>query len=319
MQVFLGYQAAASKRAPSVVAIGNFDGVHRGHQVILQRLVERARELDCRALVYTFRPHPMHVLFPERAPLLLTTYDQKVELLGSWGVDAVVMEPFSREYASFLPETFVQEVLVDALQTREVWVGPDFKFGRGGKATPDDLGRLGEAHLMDVRIIEAQFFEDIRASSTRVREACFEGDMYQAHMLLGRFFELSGLVVHGDARGRQIGFPTANVEPWQMIRPASGVYACWASWGEGWHPAAVNLGKRPTVDGESYRVEAHILDHQVDLYGKPLSLAFVERLRAEKTFTDIEALRHQIERDVADARALFSRMSPPAQSPWLGG
>lgn len=318
MRVFSGYREAAMERSPSVVAIGNFDGVHRGHQAILERLVERARELGCHALVYTFCPHPMHVLFPERAPMLLTTYAQKASLLGHLGVDGVVEEPFTKAYASISPEQFVQEVLVDALQTREVWVGPDFTFGRGGKATPEEMKRLGEPLCMDVRVVEAQYVEGVRASSTRVREACKQGDMQQAARLLGRLYELSGWVVHGDARGRTVGFPTANVEPWQGLRPSSGVYACWASWGMGWHKAAVHVGVRPTFSGDAWRLEAHLLDVDVDLYGKSLSLAFVERLRAERAFVGVDALVAQITRDVEETQDLLSRMTPPSQAPWLG-
>lgn len=319
MWVLSGYREAAKQRAPSVVAIGNFDGVHRGHQAIIGRLVERARTLDCRALVYTFRPHPMHVLFPQRAPLLLTTYPQKASLLRQLGVDGVVEEPFTSTYASYSPEQFVQQVLIDALQTREVWIGPDFTFGRGGSATPEEMRRLGEPFFMDVCVVEAQYIEGIRASSTRVREACTQGDMPRSASLLGRLFELSGLVVHGDARGRTLGFPTANLEPWQGIRLASGVYACWASWGLGWHKAAVHVGLRPTFSDDAWRVEAHLLDVEADLYAKPLALAFVERLRAQQDFAGVDALIAQIKQDIQNTRTLLSPMTAPSQAPWLGG
>ena len=319
LEVLIGYRRAALQARPAVVAIGNFDGVHRGHQAILSRMVAKAQAEALCPLVYTFRPHPLKVLVPHRAPALLSSYAQKNALLGRYGAEVVVEEPFDMAYAALSPEDFVREILVGALQTKRILVGPDFTFGKGGKATPADLATLGEGWGIQVEIVEAQHVGEIRVSSSRVRQACLAGEVELAATLLGRPFLLSGLVTHGDARGRHIGFPTANLEPWQEIRPAKGVYACWASWGEAWHPAVVNLGTRPTFQGETLRVEAHLLDLQRDLYEKPLCLAFVKPLRPEAPFHDIHALREQIERDCRQARAFFADLAPPQEPPWLLG
>ena len=292
-----------------IVTIGNFDGVHLGHRAILETVVGRAKDLGGVAVVYTFDPHPRKVLRPESAPGLLTTLDQKVELLEAAGVDVVIVEPFTREFARTEPKEFIERRLYAKIKPVEVYVGYDFHFGRDREGSMRLLTELGPRLGFSVTIIPEVTVDDGDVNSTRIRELLANGDPERAARMLGRPFTVRGEVVRGDDRGRTLGFPTANLDPENEVLPGSGVYAGHLRMlddGEpardAFLPAVMNVGRRPTFSGEEMRAEAHILDFDGDLYGRRVELSFSVRLRAEKKFESVEALKRQIGADVENAR-----------------
>ncbi len=297
----------------SVLTLGNFDGVHLGHQALLARVVERARALGGAALVYTFHPHPLRVLNPAFCPPRLAAFEDRVARISAAGIDALVWARFDREYAAVEPEDFARDTLAGALGAVEVWVGPDFAFGRGRRGSLDLLGRVGREVGFAVRVLEAFALDGEVVSSTRIRQAIAEGDLETAARLLGRFYALHGPVVHGAARGRGLGYPTANLLPREECLPPPGVYAAWARLGGTLVPAAVNVGPNPTFgDGAEPTVEAHLLDYAGDLYGAELELQFCARVRDEVAFASAAELVAQIGRDVDRVRALLGAPGPGA-------
>jgi len=295
-------------RWPSpVVAVGNLDRVHRGHKALVAAAVGEARRRAGTAVVLTFDPHPARVLAPERAPLALMTLDQKAEVLASLGIDRLAVLPFTPALARLPADHFVRDVLANGLGAQVVVVGNSFRFGQGRAGDTALLQRLGVRLGFDVVTLAPVLLGGAPVSSTRVREALLAGDVEEAAALLGRRHFVDGTVVAGDARGRTIGFPTANLEPVNETLPGHGVYACWARLGgeEGARKAAVNVGRRPTVAGRTVTVEAHLIDFAGDLYGRALRLEFAKRLRPERKFAGLEALAAQIQADLAQARDLL--------------
>ncbi len=293
-----------------VLTAGNFDGVHVGHQRIMATVTARARALGGTSVVYTFDPHPRRVLTPERAPKLLTTLDQKLELLAELGVDAVVVEPFDRAFAQIPAERFVREVLYARMRPTEVYVGYDFHYGRDREGSMRTLTELGPHLGFAVTIIPEVKLGDRDVNSTRVRELLEAGDVEGAAQLLGRPYRVRGGVARGDQRGRTLGFPTLNLDAENEILPEVGVYACRARFldagdpppGE-WLGAVANVGRRPTVKpNDPVLVEAHLFDFSAEAYGRRVEVAFAARLRGERRFPSLEALKQQIALDAADAR-----------------
>jgi riboflavin kinase/FMN adenylyltransferase len=301
---------------PTMVTIGNFDGVHRGHQAVLTRLVERAREQSARAVAITFQPHPIAVLSPQRAPTLLDTLEHRLQLLASTGLDAVLVMEFTPELANWSPERFVRDVIVDVLGAREVVVGRDTRFGQrnsGDVTTLRDLGaRYGfEVELLeDLGVVDGVHPTGRRWSSTWIRALVASGEVREATVALGRPPRVTGVVVHGDNRGRRLGFPTANLSPSSVgVVPADGVYAGWlvrpgdTDAEETRLPAAISIGTNPTFDGHDRRVEAHVLDRDdLELYDENVAVEFVDRLRPMLRFTDVDALVRQMKADVEQCR-----------------
>lgn len=289
-----------------MLTIGNFDGLHLGHRSILSTVVSRADALDGEAVVYTFDPHPRRVLRPSRAPRLLTTTEQKLELLEAEGIDLVILEPFDTAFARTTPEAFVREVHA-RIAPREVYVGYDFHFGRDREGSMRLLTEMGPRLGFAVTIIPEVTVEGEDVNSSRIRALLEQGDVGAAGRLLGRHYTIRGRVVEGDRRGRTLGFPTANLETENEILPRSGVYAARLRSLDdpvGSLDAVANLGHRPTFESQPRLViEAHLLDFEGDLYGKYLELGFVSRIRDEMRFPGPDALKAQIERDVEEARA----------------
>ena len=300
------------RRTPrgSVLSIGNFDGLHRGHQTILHEAVARARELAVPATAMTFHPHPIRLLRPRSAPLLLTTLEQKLQLIGRIGVDVALVMPFTRKLASVPAERFVTDVLAHELAVREVRIGAGFRFGADREGTVELLQSLGAtlgfAALGATPVLDGE----LPISSTRIRTAMRDGEIGLANRLLGRPYALDGRVTVGARLGRTLGFPTLNIRPENEIIPATGVYVCLAfvpSLARA-VPAVTNVGVRPTVsDEQQLSVETHLLDVTADLYGAEVRVFFLDRLRAEKRFSGREALAAQIEQDVNDARDWFDQ------------
>jgi riboflavin kinase/FMN adenylyltransferase len=293
----------------AIVTIGNFDGIHLGHRAILKTVVGRAKDLDGEAVVYTFDPHPRKVLRPDSAPGLLTTLDQKIELLAEAGVDAVVVEPFTLEFARTEAEEFIRRCLYERLRPVEVYVGYDFHFGRDREGSMRLLTEMGPRLGFAVTIIPEVTVDEGDVNSTRIRQLLGEGQPERAARMLGRPFTVRGKVVRGDERGRTIGFPTANLAPENEVLPSAGVYAGFVRILDDGDPpkdtvvrAVTNVGRRPTFEGEGLRAEAHLIDWSGDLYGRRIEISFVTRLRDEQKFESVDALKLQIGKDVAEAR-----------------
>jgi len=288
-----------------VVTIGNFDGVHLGHRHLLERLVARARQAGAPAVVYTFEPSPRSVLAPSQVLPRILSWSDKVQLLGQAGVDAVVVEPFTRSFAQHPAEWFATEVLGHRLRTRALVVGYDFRFGR---ARAGDVALLRELlPALPVEQVEAARIGDQVVSSSTIRERVSAGDVALARELLGRCHFVRGTVVPGDQRGRTIGFPTANVETEAQLLPARGVYAVRVQVDGGPDLDGVaNLGVRPTFDGDHVLLEVHLIEGAPDLYGRELRVGFVGRIRGEQRFPDADALVARIRQDVDAARALLA-------------
>ncbi len=297
----------------SVVTIGNFDGVHLGHRVLIGKVVERARALHAVSVVYTFHPHPLKVLNPSSCPPMLTSFEDRIARIGELGVDMLVWARFDREYAAQEPELFVRTTLVEALGVREIWVGPDFGFGRDRRGSIELLRKVGADAGFDVRVLEALTLpgNDGVVSSTRIREAVARADFETAERLLGRPYTLRGPVIRGAARGRSLGFPTANVLCREECLPPPGVYAAWVRVGDATYPAAVNVGPNPTFGGSSTGVEAYLLDFSGDLYGREIEIRPVARVRGEIAFRSVEDLVRHIRRDVAEVRRILGLEGSP--------
>jgi riboflavin kinase/FMN adenylyltransferase len=291
-----------------VVALGNFDGLHRGHQQLIEQVRRRAAEYAGTSVVMIFDPHPPRVLRPDKAPPLLMTLEQKVEAFARAGVDAVVVVRFTTAVSQWEPELFVEAVLIDWLQAAEVWVGDNFLFGRERAGTFTLLRALGEDRGFRVEKIDPVLYKDFVVSSTRVRHLLSEGRVDEAGALLGHHYFVDGRVVHGDARGRELGFPTANLETANDRLLMHGVYASMACVRGTTHRAVTNVGVRPTIGGERFAIETFLLDGRHELYGEPMRVEFVKWLRPEIRFDGLEALTEQIALDCRRAIALFERM-----------
>jgi riboflavin kinase/FMN adenylyltransferase len=293
-----------------VLALGNFDGLHRGHMKIIDRVRQRSGERGGTPAVMTFDPHPPRVLRPDKAPALLMTREQKVDALRRSGMQGLALVRFTREMSTWDPERFVRTVLVDWLQVVEVWVGANFLFGHERAGNFSVLRSLGARHGFRAEKIDPVRYKDFVVSSTRVRRLVNEGRVDEAGALLGHHYFIEGTIVRGAGRGRSIGVPTANLSTENELIPPSGVYATMATLDGIMFPAVTNIGLRPTFgDVDHPVVETHVLDLDRDLYGAPLRLSFVQRLRDERAFPDVDALRAQIDADCRSARRLFGRIS----------
>lgn len=296
--------------AHPVLAIGNFDGLHRGHLKIIERIRRGASERAGTAVVMTFDPHPPRVLRPDKAPPLLMTPAQKRAALERAGVQGLAMVAFTVELSRWEPEVFVRRVLVDWLRVAEVWVGADFLFGRDRTGNFSLLRTLGAQLGFRAEKIDPIRYKEFIVSSTRIRRLIAEGRVEEAGALLGRHFAIEGTVVQGARRGRELGFPTANLSTENELLPPHGVYATFSTIGGIVHPGVTNVGVRPTFDGPpALGVETHLLGFAGDLYGQRQELAFVQRLRDERRFPDVDALREQIAADVRRAGRLFDKLS----------
>ena len=293
-----------------MLALGNFDGVHRGHRKILDRVQRVANERGATSVVMTFDPHPPRVVRPDKAPALLMTKTQKLDAIADAGVQGAAIVRFTPELSRWDPETFVRAVLVDWLHVSEVWVGANFLFGHDRAGNFSLLRTLGGRYGFKAEKIDPVRYKDFVVSSTRIRRLVGEGRVDEAGALLGHQYGLDGTVVMGDQRGRTIGFPTANLCTENELVPPNGVYATTTRIGEIVHPSVTNIGTRPTVDNSGRTtIETHIFDLDRDLYGASVRVGFVQRLRDERAFESLDLLRAQIDADCQRARVLFNRLS----------
>jgi len=294
----------------TVLALGNFDGVHRGHARIIDQVVTRATERGSASAILTFDPHPPRIVRPDKAPPLLMTKQQKMEWVAEAGIDWAAVVRFTPEISEWAPNEFVATVLADWLHVSEVWVGANFLFGHDRSGNFTLLRELGVRHGFRVEKIDPVRYKEFVVSSTRIRRLVTDGHVDEAGVLLGHHYVIDGKVVLGARRGQEQGFPTANIQTANEILPSNGVYVTTVTVDGIIYPSVTNIGVRPTFESQGERlVETHLLDYNDDLYGMDVRLAFVQRLRDEQTFPDTVALRRQIEVDCANARGLFSRMS----------
>ncbi len=296
-------------RAGGVIALGNFDGVHRGHAVVIQAAVDKARSLGVPARVLTFEPHPRAVLRPDSAPFRLTPSPKKQELLKAMGVDEVVVQDFTLAFASIVAKDFAHSILATQLNAKHIVAGHDFVFGHKRGGTMKDLQEwLGADGIGVTEIMPIADATGTVMSASRVRTALQNGDLDSARHILGRDWTISGVVQQGAQRGRSIGFPTANISLGEYLRPRFGVYAVtyWDKMSETMHKGVANIGVRPTVDGITELQEVHLFDFAGNLYGRDCEVTLKHFLRPEQKFNDINALRDQIAVDVKDAQSVLA-------------
>lgn len=311
MRIITDQSTPAFPGERTVATIGAYDGVHLGHQAVIDHVRRLASERDCQSALITFDKHPATIVRPQSAPLLLTDSKQRIELLEQTGLDALVLIKFDEQQAAESPASFIQRVLIDCLSVSAVVIGEDFHFGRDRDGNVDLLAKVGAEHDFDVEpltLLPRADGVDEPVSSTAIRRALAGGDVQRSNSMLGRTFEVRGDVVQGDQRGRLLGFPTANVEvPNRICLPADGVYAGEYQRPNGdVHDCAINLGRRPTFyeHAETSLLEAHLLDFEGDLYGEAARVRFTHFLRSERKFDGIDALIEQLRADVESTRTL---------------
>ncbi|MDT3400201.1 bifunctional riboflavin kinase/FAD synthetase [Streptomyces sp. B1866] len=317
MQRWRGLEDIPDDWGRSVVTIGSYDGVHRGHQLIIGRAVARARELGCPAVVVTFDPHPSEVVRPGSHPPLLAPHHRRAELMADLGVDAVLILPFTPEFSQLSPADFVVKVLVDKLHARAAVEGPNFRFGHRAAGTVDLLRELGRTYDYEVEVVDLYVRGTAGGgepfSSTLARRLVAQGDVTGAMEVLGRPHRVEGVVVRGAQRGRELGYPTANLEtlPHTAV-PADGVYAGWLTALGETMPAAISVGTNPQFEGTERTVEAYVIDRVgLDLYGLHVAVDFLAYLRGQETFDSIEGLLERIASDVKRARELVEEHGTP--------
>jgi riboflavin kinase/FMN adenylyltransferase len=318
MRIFRSLDDVPHPPASTAVTIGNFDGVHLGHREMFRRLVSRARDMGGESLVVTFRPHPLKVLVPDHPLRLINTYEEKETLIGASGVDALLVIPFRHDLAAMAPERFVREVLVQALGMRHLVVGYDYAFGQGRKGDTALLRTLGEECGYTLELLEPIGKGGLVYSSTAVRRMVKEGDVAGTVAILGRQFSLEGTVTHGHHRGRNLGFPTANLVTEKELIPRDGVYAVKVKLGDRIHDGACNIGTNPTFGNDGPSIEVHIIDFDGELYGCELRVYFMERIRDERTFADYRELAFTIARDVERCRQILADVTLIGYRDYLG-
>ncbi len=316
MQLFSDLQSLRPARVGGVcMSVGVFDGVHRGHQLLLNHAARRAGELGIKSLALTFRAHPLTLLAPPYAPRFLTTPEQKIRLIEQCGADLCMMVDFTAEFAGITAQRFLEEIVLEGCRARSITCGPDFRFGHKGVGDVKLLRAFCGARDIELDVLETLSDDRAPVRSTRVRQSIQDGRLDLTVRLLGRPYSVTGLVIKGDARGQTIGFPTANLDPpVNQLIPGDGVYAVRVVLDEegpgGHYDGMLNIGVRPTFENKRRAIEAHLFDFQGDLYGRELTVTFISKMREERRFESVEALIEQLRADEAACRALFDAPGP---------
>lgn len=308
MKIFRHIEDQGLSMSGTVATVGNFDGVHLGHQALIRNTVEESKRLGYPSSVLTFEPHPLKILAPERAPLLILSYEDKMELLESLGVDIVVAQRFDREFANIAADEFVRRFLVDRLKIKKLWVGRDLRFGQGRKGGTDTLLRLAPGGGFEVGVLDPILLDGIRISSSRIRQLVEEGRVDEVRRMLGRYHFVSGRIVTGHRRGQELGFPTANIASQTEVIPLNGIYATSIQFKNKRWLSVSSVGVNPTFGDGPRTVESFILDFGDDIYGEWVKLSFVQRIREEKKFVMINDLIAQMHEDVKRAKAVFKEL-----------
>jgi len=310
MKLIEGIDNIANPFQNAVITIGNFDGVHLGHQALFHEVIEKAAELDGTSVAMTFEPHPIRVLHRNGHPPLITLYEQKVELIERTGIDVLICVPFTQAFAAIPAKAFLEDILIRRIGMKAFVVGGDYAFGRNREGNLEFLRAHAAKHRFELIVadwIQTQSNGKSRISSTRIRELVTAGDVVGAQKLLGRHYQIRGTVEHGRNRGgKLLGFPTANISLYDELAPRAGVYAVTVECLGGRYKGVANIGYSPTFDDHIFTVEVHILDFDRDIYGEKVRVNFIDRIRDEIKFSGIEALSQQIRRDVEIARNMIS-------------
>jgi riboflavin kinase / FMN adenylyltransferase len=307
MKVFRELRDIPADYMGAYVTIGNFDGVHRGHTPIFQKLIDEAHANNRKAMVITFDPHPKNILHPDIKPFyLITTIEEKIHLIEDQGMDGVVIIPFSLEFSKLTPEEFILQILWDTLRIRKIYIGYDYSFGKNKRGNETLLRAFGKKLGFEVDVIPAVKLGDTVISSTRLRLAILEGDVKTAATLLGRPYNIGGAIIHGKGRGNTLNFPTANIAPEKALIPAQGVYAVLANLEERQYDAVLNIGCNPTFSDEKLSIEVHLFDFDRNIYGERMNILFVDRIRNETKFEGPKELIEQIKRDIDRAKAILN-------------
>ncbi|MFA4910144.1 MAG: bifunctional riboflavin kinase/FAD synthetase [Desulfobacteria bacterium] len=305
MEIIRGTANLKKKFNTPVITIGNFDGIHLGHQKIFKDVKRRSSELKGDSIVYTFEPHPLNILFPHKKVPLITSFSEKIKLIEESGIDFVICEDFTPEYANLSPRQFVKDILLDKIGVKAVFVGHDYAFGKGRKGNIDTLKQLGEELVFEVHVVDAVKVDAILVSSTKIRDTIQKGDVKKVAGFLGRSYSISGKVEKGKSRGKGLGFPTANLKSVEEICPKPGIYAVHVSYRDQPYQGVVNIGFNPTFKDKTLSIEVYILKFNKDIYDEYIKISFVERLRDEKAFDSPETLVEQIKKDVEMAREIL--------------
>nr|HID58522.1 bifunctional riboflavin kinase/FAD synthetase [Desulfobacterales bacterium] len=290
-----------------VITIGNFDGVHIGHQAIFAHVIEKAKKVNGVSGVMTFEPHPIRVLHPENRLPLITLYEQKVELIAKSGIDVLICVPFTTEFASITPHDFVKKILYEAIGVKAIIIGADYTFGKAREGTVSLLRKMGREYGFEVIIHPWVEEKNLRVSSTVIRKLVMEGRVEHAYKLLNRHYQIRGMVIPGHNRGgRVIGFPTANIKLYDELCPKNGVYVVTVEYQGELYGGVANIGYKPTFSDHEHTVEIHILDFQGDIYNHKIRVNFITRLRGEKKFSSPAELSDQIKKDIKKAREILN-------------
>ena len=310
MDVITDLRAFPKSLPAPVMTIGNFDGVHLGHQAIFRTVWQHARDIGGTSIVLTFDPHPLKVLAPEHCPLLITPTAKKLSLIQQCRLDVMVCLPFTQELANMTPVAFVEDVLVGIIGIRDIYVGYNFAFGKGRQGTIALLQELGSRHGFGVHIIEPIAVEGHVVSSSIIRQSVQDGRVHEAARLLGRLYSITGTVVEGYQKGRELGFPTANVRSTDELIPGRGVYAVVVDWREQPYEGVANIGFNPTFGRTQLSLEIHLFNFSHQLYGEAVEVYFVQKIRDERAFPSVADLVEQIGRDVEAAHVLLAAHRP---------
>lgn len=298
----------------TVLTVGTFDGVHEGHKVLIQSVLDTARKYGARSVIVTFDPHPRNIINTGSAGIkLLSTLPERCELLADLGIDEMVVIPFNRDFSLLSSEEFVRDIIWEKIGVKTFVIGYDHQFGKDREGSIETVKELGKDLNFEAQVVSRQEVENETVSSTSIRNALQnKGDVDLAAKFLGRYYILNGTVVHGDKRGKKIGFPTANIQidMSKKIIPKKGVYAVWVRVDGEYHPGMMNIGKRPTFDGEELTMEVNIFSFEDDIYGKEVQIQFVDRIRDERSFDGIEQLQEQLGRDRSDTKKILKSKRP---------
>ncbi len=310
MRIYKGLSEEIKQIQNSFIALGNFDGVHLGHRELIQNCVEEAKDKQGKSIIYTFLPHPEQVLFPGSFNGYISSQNVKEELLEECGIDVLIYHPFSKEFSLKTPEEFIKDYLMLYLKPKKVFVGFNFSFGKDGKGNPPVLSELGKKYNFDVKIEPPVYLNGLPISSSRIRKCLEDGDVQVAKNLLGYWPIIDGKVVSGDKMGRRLGFPTANlfINNNDIILPKTGVYASYITLKGKKYKSVTNIGTKPTFSATTLSVETHILNFTEDIYRERLHISFVQRLRDEKRFADVDELKQQICIDVNTAQTILDKV-----------
>jgi riboflavin kinase / FMN adenylyltransferase len=309
MEIFRHIEEPKLSASRTVVTLGNFDGVHLGHQALIRHTVEEGKRLGVPSVVLTFEPHPLKLLAPARAPKLILLHKDKMRLFQSFGVDIVVIQNFDESFAALEAPDFVRSFLVERLRSKKLWVGRDLRFGKGRKGTVENLVQWGTRYDFEVGTVEPIVVDQERVSSSRIRQLVEEGRVEEATPLLGRYHFVSGKVVSGHRRGRELGFPTANIASRNEVLPQDGIYATLLQIGEESLSSVSSVGVNPTFGPAARTIESFVLNFDRSIYGESVRLSFVKRIREEKKFDSVEQLISQTRGDVTAAQSIFNQLS----------